>query len=79
MESATVSIAVNGSPMEEFKPKRGLRHGDPLAPFLFLIVVDGLIRLVREAKSARLFQGVELGSQRVHVDFLQLADDTLLL
>jgi len=26
--------------MEEFKSKRGLEHGDLLAPFLFLIVVE---------------------------------------
>jgi len=25
LESATVSVLVNGSPMEEFKPRRGLR------------------------------------------------------
>jgi len=29
----TISVLVNGSPMEEFKPKRKLRQGDPLAPF----------------------------------------------
>jgi len=77
MESATISILVNGSPTEEFKPKRSLRQGDPLAPFLFLIIVEGLTRLVREAKRASLFNGVEVGTQRVHVDLLQFADDTL--
>ena len=40
LESATVSVLVNGSPTEEFKPKRGLRQGDSLTPFLFLIVVE---------------------------------------
>jgi len=77
MESATISILVNGSPTEEFKSKRGLRQGDPLAPFLFLIVAEGLTGLVREAKRAGLFKGVEVGPQRVHVDLLQFADDTI--
>jgi len=49
LESATVSVLVNGSPAEEFRPSRGLRQGDPLAPFLFLIVVEGLDGLVRNA------------------------------
>ncbi|XP_068483406.1 uncharacterized protein [Phaseolus vulgaris] len=48
MESATVSVLVNGSPTEEFKPQRGLRQGDPLALFLFLVVVEGLTGLVRQ-------------------------------
>jgi len=77
LESASVSVLVNGSPTKEFKPKRGLRQGDPLAPFLFLIVVEGLTGMLRNARSASLFKGDEMGSQRVQVDLLQYADDTL--
>jgi len=77
LESVSVSVLVNGSPTEEFKPKRGLRQGDPLVPFLFIIVAEGLSGLMREAKSASMFKGVEVGSQRVQVDLLQFADDTL--
>jgi len=76
MESASISVLVNGCPMEEFKPKRGLRQGDPLAPFLFLIVSEGLIGLMKNARSAGIFKGVEVGSQREQVDLLQFADDT---
>jgi len=77
MESTTISILVNGSPMEEFKPKRGLRQGDPMTPFLFLIAAEGLSGLVREAKKANLLKGVEVGIHRVQVDLLQFAYDTL--
>jgi len=42
-------VLINGSPTKEFKPKRGLRQGDPLAAFLFLIVAEGLAELVKEA------------------------------
>ena len=38
LESTSVSVLVNGSPTREFLPRRGLLQGDPLAPFLFLIV-----------------------------------------
>jgi len=77
LESASVSVLVKGSPTEEFKPKRGLRQGDPLTPFLFLIVAEGLTGLMRKAKSSGIFKGVEVGSQKVQVDLLQFADDTL--
>ncbi|KHN10589.1 hypothetical protein glysoja_047689, partial [Glycine soja] len=38
LQSATISILVNGSPTKEFVPTRGLRQVDPLAPLLFNIV-----------------------------------------
>jgi len=68
---------VNDSPTEEFKPKRGLRQGDSLAPFLFLIAAEGLTGLVREAKRASLFSGMEVDTKRLQVNLLQFADDTL--
>jgi len=54
LESTTVSVLVNGSPTKEFKPIRGLRQGDPMAPFLFLIVAQGLSGLVKQATRKKL-------------------------
>jgi len=35
-----MSILVNGSPTKEFIPTRGLRQGNPMALFLFLVVAE---------------------------------------
>jgi len=79
LESATVSMLVNGSPTEEFKPSRGLRQGDPLAPFLFLVVAEGLAGLVREAVKANLLTGLKVGRKKIELSLLPFADDTLFL
>ncbi|XP_068479065.1 uncharacterized protein [Phaseolus vulgaris] len=64
---------------EEFKPTRGLRQGDHLAPFLFIIVAEGLAELAKQAIKANALSGLKIGRNAVEVCVLQLADDTLFL
>ncbi|XP_072076581.1 uncharacterized protein [Arachis hypogaea] len=46
---ASMSLLINVSPSKSFKMERGLRQGDPLSPFLFVLVVEVLHRMVGEA------------------------------
>ncbi|XP_068466211.1 uncharacterized protein [Phaseolus vulgaris] len=63
LESASISVLVNGSPTYEFKPERGLRQGDPLASFLFLIVAEGLSGLVSNVVTLKaILRGFEVAS-----------------
>jgi len=77
MELATVSVLVNESPTEEFRPAKRLRQGDPLTPFLYILVAEGLAGLERQALKANLMHRVKIGSKEVEVNLLQFADDTL--
>jgi len=77
LESASVYVLVNGSPTREFIPRRGLRQGDPLAPFLFLLVAEGLAGVSRMAEEKNLIDSLGFGRDRVKVNMLQYADDTL--
>lgn len=43
LESSYILFLVNGSPIEEFRLEKGLRQGDLLVLFLFLIVAEGLV------------------------------------
>ncbi|PNY16161.1 cysteine-rich receptor-like protein kinase, partial [Trifolium pratense] len=47
--NSSMLVLVNGSPTEDFKVCKGLRQGDPLSPFLFLIVAEGLTGMVKRA------------------------------
>nr|GFB37596.1 hypothetical protein [Tanacetum cinerariifolium] len=79
-KSKNVAVLVNGSPTEFFPMKRGLRQGDPLSPFLFNIVSEGLNVLLTKAKEAGLFSPVDVGrAKSFPISHLQFADDTLIL
>ena len=79
LESSSISILVNGSPTKEFKPSRGLRLGDPIAPFLFLIAAQGLSGLVNQVARKEVFSGLKVNTKNVEVKLLQFADDTFIM
>nr|KYP51642.1 Transposon TX1 uncharacterized [Cajanus cajan] len=53
------------------------RQGDPLAPFLFTVVAEGLTGLMREAEKCKIFTGVSVGKEQVKISITQYADDTM--
>lgn len=78
--TATASVLVNGSPTDEFSLQRGLRQGDPLSPFLFLLAAEGLSVMMKSMVANNIFSGFGVGaSNSMKVSHLQFADDTLLI
>ncbi|GKV22565.1 hypothetical protein SLEP1_g32427 [Rubroshorea leprosula] len=61
LSTARISILLNGSPTSEFSVSKGLRQGDLLSPFLFLLVGEGLCGLVKKAECEGLLKGLEIG------------------
>ncbi|GMP98870.1 hypothetical protein CsSME_00046588 [Camellia sinensis var. sinensis] len=76
--SAKVSILVNGAPTEEFVPQKGLRQGDPLSSFLFLVAAEGLNLLLSRAFEKGLIKDASVGSEQLGISHLQFADDTII-
>ncbi|XP_058726397.1 uncharacterized protein LOC131597738 [Vicia villosa] len=76
--NSNMSILVNGSPTKDFMVSRGLRQGDPLSPFLFVLVAEGLSGLVTRSIEVGDFQRFDI-KRSCGVDILQFADDTLLV
>ncbi|XP_071741027.1 uncharacterized mitochondrial protein AtMg01250-like [Rutidosis leptorrhynchoides] len=75
--SARSSVIINSSPTDEFTIIKGLRQGDPLSPFLFLIVMEGLHILIKESVDAGLIQGAMVGNSHINVSHLFYADDAV--
>ena len=78
--TAMDSVLVNGSPTDEFHIGRGLRQGDPLSPFLFLMAIEGFNVLMNSMVEANLFKGYGVGCVgEVNLTHRQFADDTLII
>ncbi|GAU47110.1 hypothetical protein TSUD_403430 [Trifolium subterraneum] len=73
---SSMYVLVNGSTTEDFIVGKGLRQGDPLSPFLFLIVAEGLTGLMRTAVDNGMFQGYKVGNN-ISFNTFQFADDTI--
>lgn len=75
------SILVNGEPVSSFSSGRGIRQGDPLSPFLFILVIEGfdsLIRIATQNRWIRGFQTSENNGDIQEIFHLLYADDTVI-
>uniref|UniRef100_A0A803QD63 Reverse transcriptase n=1 Tax=Cannabis sativa TaxID=3483 RepID=A0A803QD63_CANSA len=74
--TVSFSVLINGEKHGLIQPTRGLRQGDSLSPYLFLLCSEGLSCLIHEAERAGHINGVQFGRDRVKVSHLFFADDS---
>ena len=72
------SVLIDGEPKGYIRPSRGIRQGDPLSPYLFLLCAEGLIALIRQAERMGNITGVSISRGGPRVSHLLFADDSLL-
>jgi len=77
--SVRYRIKVNGVYTEPFRPHRGLRQGDPLSPYLFILCAEGLSSLIKRAEEKGNIIGIRICWGAPAVSHLFFADDTLML
>lgn len=77
---STVSFKtlVNGKTSPPFRPKCGLRQGDPLSPYLFLFCMDILSRMLTLAEDIKLIRGLRVSRRSPSFTHLFFADDAML-
>lgn len=77
VSSVFFSVLLNGSPLQEFHPSRGIRHGDPISPYLFFIAAEGLSCLLKSSRSSDL-NGIKVAHSAPDVNHLLFTNDGLL-
>jgi hypothetical protein len=78
--SVRFSVLINGVPSGFFGSSRGVRQGDPLSPFLFVLVMEAFSRMLGAFNDRGLISGFSVGSSgqdQVTISHLLFADDTL--
>ena len=74
---AFYSILVNGTPSTTFTPSCGVRQGDLLSPFLFILMSEGLGRMLKAALISNSLRGISIHGAPSNV-YQQFVDDNLI-
>ena len=56
--TVTYSVRINGKPYGHIVPSRGLRQGDPLSPYIFLLCAEGLSALIKKGVCDGMMEGI---------------------
>ncbi|CAA7045734.1 unnamed protein product [Microthlaspi erraticum] len=75
--SVTFQFLINGTAVGFVQPSRGIRQGDPLSPYLFILCSEVLSGLCHKAQANGQITGVRIATRGPQVNHLLFADDTM--
>nr|GFC46631.1 RNA-directed DNA polymerase, eukaryota, reverse transcriptase zinc-binding domain protein [Tanacetum cinerariifolium] len=78
LQSSRGSILINSSPTPEFQFFKGIKQGDPLSPFFFILVMESLHLSFQRVVDVELFSRIKLDSS-MSVSQLFYADDAIFM
>ncbi|KAL4363000.1 hypothetical protein GQ457_04G024640 [Hibiscus cannabinus] len=76
--TVSFTVRINGCLSQDFQPQRGLRQGDPLSPFLFLICTQALSSLLTAEQFSGGLTGLCASRNGPRINRLLFADDSLI-
>lgn len=79
VSTMSYTILLNGREHGFIRPERGIRQGDPISPFLFIICTEALMSVLNNAKSKGRLHGIQLAVGGPLVFHLLFVDGSLLL
>lgn len=79
VSSVTYTVIINEDSHGFIKPERGIRQGDPLSPFIFILCAEALVNILNKSAILNRLNGVRASASVPQVHHLLFADDSLLL
>ncbi|GJS49475.1 RNA-directed DNA polymerase, eukaryota [Tanacetum coccineum] len=76
LSSGMAFVLINGSPTAGFQFHCGLKQGDPLAPYLFIFVMESLHLSFSRVVDAGIFKGIKIDNSTM-ISHLFYADDAV--
>ena len=76
--TVSFSVLFNRERLEQFNPSRGIRQGDPIPPYFFLLAAEGLSCLIKSRNQSSVLKGIKVAPSAPMVSHLLFADDSLL-
>jgi len=77
VRTTTYSVNINGAPHGFIEPKRGIRQGDPLSPYLFILCAEVLSHMMKRAERNGAIKGIKISNGGPAISHLLFADDSL--
>ena len=76
--TVSYSVLINGEPKGKITPTRGLRQGDPISPYLFLLCVEGLTAMFRRDEREGLINGIFVCRGAPKISHLLFTNDCII-
>jgi len=75
--TVSYSVLINGEPKGRIVPSRGLRQGDPISPYLFLLCAKGLSAMIKKEEREGHLRGIAVCKGASRISHLLFADDSI--
>lgn len=79
IQSVSYSVLINGMLHGFIQPSRGIRQGDPLSPFIFILCAEALVHVMNKVQGEGRIIGIELMKRCPSVHHLLFIDNSLFL
>ena len=78
LSTVKFTLLLNGTKSSSFTPSRGIRQGDPLSPYLFILCSEVLARLINKEVVGGNIHGAKIAPSSPGITKLMYADDVVL-